>query len=81
MKVVAITGERRCELVDKSQPKAAEDFVVVKIHSAPMCTEYKAYGAGYKSDCLAHEPPLLIEHWAERTFRLRLISSSQRPNN
>ena len=55
MKVVAITGERQCELVDKPDPKAAEDFVVVKIHSAPMCTEYKGYGKGNKGDCLGHE--------------------------
>ena len=55
MKVVAITGKRACELVDKPNPKAAEDFVVVKIHSAPMCTEYKAYAAGHLADCLGHE--------------------------
>ena len=55
MKVAAITGTRQCELVDRPEAKAAENFVVVKIHSAPMCTEYKAYDKGRKSDCLGHE--------------------------
>jgi len=55
MKVVAITGERKCALVEKSDPKAADDFCVVKIHSAPMCTEYKAYKDGIRTDRLGHE--------------------------
>ena len=43
MKSVAITGKRQCEFMDLPDPKAKEDFVIVKIHSAPMCTEYHAY--------------------------------------
>ena len=55
MKVVAITGERQCELVDQPDPQIAEDFVLVKILSAPMCTEYHAYEQGGKSAVLGHE--------------------------
>ena len=55
MKVVAITGPRQAELIDKPDPRPAEDFAVVKIHVAPMCTEYKAYKAGRATDRLGHE--------------------------
>jgi len=55
MQVVRITGEKQCELVDKPNPKARGNIVVVKIHVAPMCTEYKAYKNGWKSDNLGHE--------------------------
>ncbi len=55
MKVAAITGPRECKLVDKPDPRAAEDFAVVRILSAPMCTEYKAYANGWQTDCLGHE--------------------------
>jgi L-iditol 2-dehydrogenase len=55
MKVAAITGKRQAALVDVPDPKAAEDFVVVKVHVAPMCTEYKAYRDGRETDRLGHE--------------------------
>lgn len=55
MKVVAIFGERKAGLVDKPDPKAKGDFVVVKVHCAPMCTEYKAFLAGHETDGLGHE--------------------------
>lgn len=46
MKVVAITGQQQCQLVDKPDLKATDDFVVVKVLAAPMCTEYKMYKSG-----------------------------------
>ena len=55
MRTVAITGERQCELVDKPTPRAKENFAVVKVHVAPMCTEYKPYTDGERSDTLGHE--------------------------
>ena len=55
MKIVTITGERECELVDKPTPQAKENFAVVKVHVAPMCTEYKPYAKGEQSDTLGHE--------------------------
>jgi L-iditol 2-dehydrogenase len=55
MKIVAITGRRQCQIVERPDPKPAEDMVVVKIIAAPMCTEYKAYRDGYITDNLGHE--------------------------
>ena len=55
MKVVALTGIKQCELIDKPVPVAAENIVVVKIMSAPMCTEYKGYKEGWEGDALGHE--------------------------
>jgi L-iditol 2-dehydrogenase len=55
MKAVALTGVKQCELVDKPVPVAKEDLVVVKILSAPMCTEYKGYREGWQWDALGHE--------------------------
>jgi len=55
MKKVAIVGERRVELVDAPDPEPVEDWVVVKIHAAPMCAEYKQFVAGGRSEDLGHE--------------------------
>jgi threonine dehydrogenase-like Zn-dependent dehydrogenase len=55
MKRVVITGERQAELVDAPDLKAKENWVVVKIHAIPMCTEYKAWVGGWKIDFLGHE--------------------------
>ncbi len=55
MKVVAMTGEKQCELIDKPVPVAGEDLVVVKIMSAPMCTEYKGYKEGWNWSSIGHE--------------------------
>ena len=55
MKKVVITGKSRAKLVDVPEPRAKEDWAVVKIHTAPMCTEYKAWLAGRKSQYLGHE--------------------------
>ena len=55
MKVVAITGKLQAACVEKPMPKIRQDFVLVKIEIAPMCTEYKAYKEGWISDTLGHE--------------------------
>jgi L-iditol 2-dehydrogenase len=55
MKTVSITGPRRCELTEVPDPLAKENFCVVKITAAPMCTEYKSYKNGEISSCLGHE--------------------------
>ncbi|MHC4592460.1 MAG: zinc-dependent alcohol dehydrogenase [Planctomycetota bacterium] len=55
MKVAAITGERQCELRDRPDPRARGEFVVVKIYTVPMCTEYKGYSAGHAWDSIGHE--------------------------
>ena len=55
MKIVAITGERRSELIDKPDPEPKHEFVVVQVRVAPMCTEYKSFRSGHESDVLGHE--------------------------
>jgi threonine dehydrogenase-like Zn-dependent dehydrogenase len=55
MKVVSITGKRQAALVEKPLPSVKEDFALVKIEVAPMCTEYKSYKEGWISDVLGHE--------------------------
>ena len=55
MKVAAVTGKQQAEVIEVPDPTPAEDFVVVKILVAPMCTEYKAYRDGHKTQCLGHE--------------------------
>jgi L-iditol 2-dehydrogenase len=55
MKVVQITGKEKVKLKDVPEPKARGEFAVVKILSAPMCTEYKGYRDGVVSSCLGHE--------------------------
>ena len=55
MKVVAITGERECALVDRPDPLVRDNYVLVKILAAPMCTEVGDYRTGLASDALGHE--------------------------
>ncbi len=55
MKVVAITGKRECELVDRPDPRIKGNYVRVKILVAPMCTEFHQYRDGNPGDCLGHE--------------------------
>jgi threonine dehydrogenase-like Zn-dependent dehydrogenase len=55
MKKAVILGERQASLVDVPDPKPVKDWVVVKVHATPMCTEYKMFVSGHKSDYLGHE--------------------------
>ncbi len=55
MKVAAMFGDGKGGLVEKPDPIPKEDFVVVKIHAVPMCTEYKGFKAGHKGDHFGHE--------------------------
>src|SRR5436190_20666171 len=55
MKVVAVTGERKCEIIDRPEPKVCGNFAKVKILAAPMCTEVGMYVHGQKTECLGHE--------------------------
>ena len=52
MKVAAILAERKGGVVEVVDPKAKDNWVVVKVHSAPMCTEYKAFISGRESNSL-----------------------------
>lgn len=55
MKKAVIFGDRKAGLVDVPDPKPRENWVLVKVHAAPMCTEYKAFIAGAKTEFLGHE--------------------------
>jgi L-iditol 2-dehydrogenase len=55
MKTVVIRKNRQVEIIDEEIPKAAENIVVVKVFTAPMCTEHYHYRDGTESLCLGHE--------------------------
>ncbi len=55
MKKVVIRSKQSAELIDTPEPKAKGHWAVVKIHVAPLCTEYKAFDSGENPDCLGHE--------------------------
>ena len=55
MRKAIITGIRQGGVVDVSTPQAKENWVVVKVHTTPMCTEYKSFLAGTPSQQLGHE--------------------------
>ena len=55
MKVVAKFGPESAGLIDKPDPVAEGEFVVVKIRSAPMCTEYKGFKNEGTGNRFGHE--------------------------
>lgn len=55
MKLVAITGQRECALVERPMPRISGSFATIKIHSAPMCTEVQGYRDGRTSENIGHE--------------------------
>ncbi len=55
MKKAAILGNRSAGLVEVTDPLPIENWVLVKIHAAPMCTEYKGFLEGRLSSFLGHE--------------------------
>jgi threonine dehydrogenase-like Zn-dependent dehydrogenase len=55
MKLVAIFGPRKAGLVDRPDPKAKDNIVVVKVHSAPLCTEYHMFEEGKPAENIGHE--------------------------
>lgn len=55
MKVAAMFGDRKAGLVDKPDPTPKENFVLVKIRTVAMCTEYKGFQHGGKGENFGHE--------------------------
>jgi len=55
MKVAARLSAGKAGLVDKPDPKPKEDFVLVKVHVVPMCTEYKGFKNDSPGDRFGHE--------------------------
>ena len=55
MKQAAIVGPKQAVLIDKAELEPFDNWAVVKVHAAPMCTEYKRFLSGEPSDTLGHE--------------------------
>ena len=55
MKRVAVLGKKRAGIVTGQLPQAKENWVLVKVRAAPMCTEYKAFAAGANHGFFGHE--------------------------
>ncbi len=55
MKKAAIVDAREAVLMDAPTPRPKEDWALVKVHTAPMCTEYKSWLSGRRSEFLGHE--------------------------
>ena len=55
MKVAAMFGDGKAGLADKPDPKAKEDFALVKVRAVAMCTEYKGFKGGRSGDHFGHE--------------------------
>lgn len=55
MRSVAIVGRESAVIRDLPVPVAGGPYVVVKLHSIPICTEFKAYFAGHEGNELGHE--------------------------
>ena len=53
MKRAVITGVKATQLVDTPVPKPKEDWVLIKVMAAPLCTEYKNWLSG--SEYHGHE--------------------------
>lgn len=55
MKKVAILDVRKGCVVEAEDPKPKENWALVKVHAAPMCTEYKGFLSGRPNAFLGHE--------------------------
>lgn len=55
MKTAVIRSNGSVEIIDEEKPKAKDNLVLVKVLTAPMCTEYYDYRDGIESLCLGHE--------------------------
>lgn len=55
MRIATITGKFQGTVADRPDPQPKNDVVVVKVHAAPMCTEYTMFRDGEVSDRLGHE--------------------------
>ncbi len=71
MKKAIITGERMAELIEVPMPQPSDNWVVVKVHAAPMCAEYKQFLSGEPTDTLGHEAAGEVVA-VDRSSRLRI---------
>jgi L-iditol 2-dehydrogenase len=50
-----LTADGRADVVERPQPVAGGDVVLVRIDVAPMCTEFRSRGDGSEHEVLGHE--------------------------
>ena len=55
MKKAAVLGTRQAALIAAPEPQPFDNWVVVKVHATPMCTEYKRFLSGEPTEFLGHE--------------------------
>jgi threonine dehydrogenase-like Zn-dependent dehydrogenase len=55
MKQAAITGVRQAAAIEVAMPRSVKHWALVKVHTAPLCTEFKGYVAGHAGHALGHE--------------------------
>ena len=55
MKRVTVLGKERAGIAIGQVPQARENWAVIKVQVAPMCTEYKAFAAGTNRGFYGHE--------------------------
>ena len=55
MKQVAVTGKRKAGIESVPTPVPRDNWALVKVEVAPMCTEFKAFEAGSNPLLLGHE--------------------------
>lgn len=55
MKRVTVLGERRAGVAIGRAPRAKDNWVLIKVRAAPMCTEYKAFASGVNHGFFGHE--------------------------
>ncbi|MCY3799620.1 MAG: zinc-binding dehydrogenase [Chloroflexi bacterium] len=55
MKQVTVNGKEQAGVATVEAPRAKDNWVLVKVHVAPMCTEYKAFAAGTSYPLWGHE--------------------------
>ena len=62
MKRAAITGVKQTKLLDTPMPEPKEDWVLVKVHAVPLCTEYKGWLTGHEYSGMKRQARLLGWH-------------------
>lgn len=55
MEVVAVAGKKRCEIVERPDPKVRDGYCLVRNLAVPMCTEFHMYENGSTGDVFGHE--------------------------
>jgi L-iditol 2-dehydrogenase len=55
MKTVIIKSKKRVGIIEEDIPEVSGNFTLIKVHTAPMCTEFYHYRNGTESLTLGHE--------------------------